>query len=102
MKFRIVIELNGSNLSSRLKQYEPPPFNLPTPLPIQTTISCDPPAGHAPSKSNLVFCSCTTTGEVSQNEYGEYLRNGFDVPFNGKWVNFSAVPKDKVDRVYEE
>ncbi len=50
----------------------------------------------------FVLCSCTTTGEVSQNKYGEYLRNGFEPPFNGKWVNFSAVPKDEVDRVYEE
>jgi hypothetical protein len=102
MKFRVVVELDGPNLSSRLKQYEPPPFNLATPLPIQTTISCDPPAGHEPSKLKLVFCSCTTTGGVTQNKYGEYLRNGFEAPFNGKWVNFSAVPKDEVDRVYEE
>ena len=102
MKFRTVIELDGPILSSRLKQYEPPPFNLATPLPIQATISCDPPAGHEPSKSNLVFCSCSTTGEVSENRYGEYLRNGFEPPFNGKWINFSAVPKDEIDRVYEE
>ena len=102
MKFRIVAELDGPNLSSRLKQYEPPPFNLATPLPIQATISCDPPAGHEPSKAKLVFCSCTTEGELSQNKYGKHLRNGFTSPFNGKWVDFSAVPKNEVDRVYEE
>jgi hypothetical protein len=102
MKFRIVVELDGSNLSVRFKEYEPPPFNLATPLPIQTTISCNPPAGHEPSKLNLVFCSCTTTGELSQNKYGEHLRNGFEPPWNGKWVNFSAVPKDEVNGVYED
>ncbi len=102
MKFRIVVELEGSTLRSRLKQYEPPPFILGTPLRIQTTISCDPPTGHEPSKSNLAFCSCTTEGEPSQNKYGEYLRNGFEPPFNGNRVNFGAVPKDDVERVYEE
>jgi hypothetical protein len=102
MKFRVVVELDGSNLSARFKEYEPPPFNLATPLPIQTTISCVPPAGHEPSKSNLVFCCCTTTVELSQNKYGEYLRNGFEPPWNGKWVNFSAVPKDEVNGLYEE
>jgi hypothetical protein len=102
MKFRVVVELDGPNLSSRLKQYEPPPFNLVTPIFIQATISCDPPARHEPSKSKLVFCSCTTEGELSQNKYGEYLRNGFESPFDRKWVNFSAVPKDEVERVYEE
>lgn len=102
MKFRIVVELDGPTLRSRLKQYEPPPFNLATPLPIQTTISCEPPTGHEPSRSNLVFCSCTTEGEPSQNKYGEYLRNGFEPPFNGNRVNFGAVPKDEVERVYEE
>jgi hypothetical protein len=102
MKFRVVVELDGPILWSRLKEYEPPPFNLATPLPIETTISCEPPAEHEPSKSKLVFCSCTTTVELSQSKYGEYLRNGFEPPFNGKWVNFSAVPKDDVDRVYEE
>jgi hypothetical protein len=102
MKFRIVMELDGPILSSRLKAYEPPPFSLATPMLIQVTISCDPPTGHEPSKSKLVFCSCTTEGEVSQNKYGEYLRNGVESPFNGKWVNFSAVPKDEVDSVYEE
>jgi hypothetical protein len=102
MKFRIVAELDGPNLSSRLKQYEPPPFNLATPVPIQTAISCDPPAGHEPSRAKLVFCSFTTEGELSQNKYGEHLHNGFISPFNGRWVNFSAVPKDEVDRVYAE
>jgi hypothetical protein len=102
MQFRVVVELDGPNLSSRLKQYEPPPFSLATPILIQATISCDPPAGHEPSKSKLVFCSCTTEGELSQNKYGEYLLNGCKSAFNGKWVNFSPVPKDEVDRVYEE
>jgi hypothetical protein len=102
MKFRVVVELDGSNLSARFKEYEPQPFNLATPLPIQTTISCSPPAEHEPSKLNLVFCSCTTTGELSQNKHGEFLRNGFEPPWNGKWVNFSAVPKDEVNGVYEE
>jgi hypothetical protein len=102
MKFRVVVELDGSTLSARFKECEPPPFDLTTPLPIQTTISRDPPAGHEPSKSTIVFCSCTTTGEPSQNKYGEYLRNGFEPPWNGKWVNFSAVPKDEVNGVYEE
>src|ERR1700722_6268548 len=100
MKFRIVTELTGPILPSRLKQYEPPPFDLVTPLPIQTTISCDPPPGHEPSRSNLVFCSCTTTDDVSQNKYGGYLRNGCERPFNGKRGNFSAIPKDEVDKVY--
>ena len=49
-----------------------------------------------------MFCSFTTTGELSQGKYGEYLRNGFEPLFNGKWVNFSAIPKDEVGRVYEE
>jgi hypothetical protein len=49
-----------------------------------------------------VFCSCTTEGEPSQNKYGDYLRKGFEPPFNGKWVNFSAVPKDEVASAYEE
>jgi hypothetical protein len=102
MEFRVVVELDGSNLSARFKEYEPLPFNLATPRPIQTTISSNPPAGHEPSKVNLVFCSCTTTGEPSQNKYGEYLRIGFEPPWNGKWVNFSAVPKDDVNGVYEE
>jgi hypothetical protein len=102
MKFRIVMELDGPILSSRLKEYEPPPFNLGTPIPIQVATSCNPPAGHEPSKSKLVFCPCTTEGELSQNQYGEYLRNGFESPFNGKWVNLSAVPKDEVKRVYED
>jgi hypothetical protein len=102
MKFRVVVELDGPNLFARFKQYEPPPFDLATPLPIQTTISFSPPAGHEPSKPNLVFCSFTTTGEVSQSKSGEYLSNAFEPPFNGKWVNFSAVPKDEVNGVYEE
>jgi hypothetical protein len=102
MLFRIIVELDGPTLLSRLKAYEPPPFNLATPIPILATITCDPPAGHEPSKSNLVFCSCTTEGELSQNKYGEYLRNGFESPLKGNWVNFSVVPKDDVTRVYEE
>jgi hypothetical protein len=102
MIFRIVLELDGPILWSRLKQYEPPPFNLATPILIQATISCDPPTGHEPSKSKLAFCSCTTEGELSQNKYGEYLRNGFESPFDGKWVNLGAVPKDEANGVYEE
>jgi hypothetical protein len=102
MKFRVVVELDGPNLSARFKQYEPPAFDLATPLPIQTTISCSPPVGHEPSKLNLVFCSFTTTGQLSQNKYGEYLHNGCESPFNEKWVNFRAVPKDEVNGVYEE
>ena len=102
MKFRIVIELDGPILWSRLKAYEPPPFSLATPILIQATISCDPPARHEPSKAKLVFCSCTTDGELSQNKYGEHLRNGFVSPFNENWVNLSAIPKDDVDGVYEE
>jgi hypothetical protein len=102
MKFRIVTELDGPSLSSRLKAYEPQPFNLATPMLIQATISCDPPNGHEPSKSKLVFCSCTTEGELNQVKYGEYLRNGIESPFNGKWVNFGAIPKDEVDKVYED
>ncbi len=102
MKFRVVVELDGLNLFARLKEYEPPPFNLAAPLPIQATISCSPPAGHEPSRLNLVFCSCATTRELSQDKYGEYLRNAFEPPFNGSRVNFSAVPKDDVNRVYEE
>jgi hypothetical protein len=102
MQFRIVIELDGANLLSRFQQYEPPPFNLATPLPIQTTISCNPPAGHEPSKSKLVFCCFTTTSELSHNKYSEYLRNGLEVPFNRTWVNLSAVPKDEIEKVYEE
>jgi hypothetical protein len=102
MKFRVVVELEGMHLAARIKEYEPPPFNLATSLPIQTTISCDPPAGHEPSKSNLVFCSCATAGELSQNKYGEYLRNGFEPPFSGNRVNLSAVPKEEVNGVYEE
>jgi hypothetical protein len=102
MIFRVVVELEGHILLSRLKQYEPPPFNLGSPIPIQATISSAPPAGHEPSKPKLVFCSCTTEGELSQNKYGEYLCNGVGSPFDGKWVNFSAVPKDEVNAVYEE
>jgi hypothetical protein len=102
MKFRIVTELNGPNLLSRLKLYEPPAFNLATPFPMQTTISREPPSGHEPTRSNLAFCSCTTTGDVGQNKYGEYLRSGCEGPLDGKWVNFSAVPKDELDKVYEE
>jgi hypothetical protein len=98
----VVVELDGPNLSSRLKQYEPPPFSLATPILIQATISCDPPAGHEPSKAKLVFCSCTTESELSQDKYGEYLLSGFKSPFNGTWVNLSAVPKDEVNGVYEE
>ena len=97
-----MVELEGPILWSRLKAHEPPPFNLATPIQIQATISCDPPTGHEPSKSKLVFCSCTTEGELSQNKYGQHLRNGVESPFDGKWVNFSAVPKDEVERVYEE
>jgi hypothetical protein len=102
MKFRVVVELDGPILFSRFKQYEPPPFDLVTPLQIQTTISCSPPAGHEPSKPSLVFCSFVTTGEVSQNNYGEGLRNAFEPPSMGNRVNFSAVPKEEVNGVYEE
>jgi hypothetical protein len=102
MKFRVVVELEGAHLLARIKEYEPPPFNLSTPFPIQTTISSDPPTGHEPSKSNLVFCSCVTEGELSQNKYGEYLRNGFESPINGKWVNLSAVPREEVNQLYQE
>jgi hypothetical protein len=102
MKFRVVMELDGPILWSRLKEYEPPPFNLSTPLPIQTRITCDPPAGHEPSQSKLVFCSCTTEGELSQNKYGEYLRNAVETAFNIKWVNFGVVPQEEVNGVYEE
>jgi hypothetical protein len=51
---------------------------------------------------NLVFCSCVTSGEPSQDKYGEYLRNAFDPPFSGNRVNFGAVLKDDIGRVYEE
>ena len=102
MIFRVVVELDGLNLLHRLKQYEPPPFNLTAPIPIQATISSEPPAGHEPSKAQLVFCICTTEGELSQNKYGDCLRAGLESPFNEKWVNFGSVPKDEVNGVYEE
>lgn len=102
MKFRAVVELDGPSLAARFNQCEPPPFELASPFLIQATISCTPPPGHEPSKVGLVFCSCVTSGEPSQDKYGEYLRNAFDPPFNKNRVNFGAIPKDYVARVYEE
>ena len=102
MKFRAVVELEGPSLAARSHQCEPPPFELASPFAIQATISCTPPAGHEPSKVGIVFCSCMTSGEPSQDKYGEHLRNAFDPPFNKNRVNFGAIPKDDVGRVYEE